>query len=241
MKLRNPQLPDRQQGFALFIGLVFLLMITLVAVTAMRGTSLELSMATNTANHEEAFEGAESGRMAFVRAIRDHVACSFRWPQGIQMAPSVGGGGCIDPTKCTSGGAGSLGAGLQSDADFPWEIRLKLMNINWNLNKRLAVENPQDPSTYVKRYELQFGASNAGTAAVGTYMTDTVFPEGSATAQVQGYEGPGAGSKGGGTRQIEVTSKGDIANARANVAGHYRLLMRDAAPDTCPTNLAYGS
>ncbi|MFO1495244.1 MAG: pilus assembly PilX N-terminal domain-containing protein [Lysobacterales bacterium] len=55
-------------------GLIFLL-ITLVAVTAMRGTSLELNMAANTANHEEAF-GAESGRMAFVRVIRD-VACNF--------------------------------------------------------------------------------------------------------------------------------------------------------------------
>lgn len=241
MKLRNPQLPDRQEGFALFIGLVFLLMITLVAVTAMRGTSLELSMATNTANHEEAFEGAESGRMAFVRVIRDHVACNFRWAQNALKSPSTGGGSaCIDPKACSQQ-VDNNSAGLMNTANYPWELRLTIENPQWNLSKRLSGEVPSNPASYVKRLELKFGTGSIGVASIGTYMTDPVFPEGAATAQVQGYEGPGAGSKGGGTRQIEVTSNGELSNARANVAGHYRLLMRDAAPDTCLSDLAFGA
>jgi len=233
-------LKRRQAGVALFVGLIFLLMITLVAVTAMRGTSLELNMATNTANHEEAFEGAESGRMAFVRVIRDHVACNFRFAQSALKSPSTGGGtACINPSVC--GQAQSGPAGLANTANYPWEIRLTIENPLWNLSKRLPGEIPSNPSSYVKRFELLFGTGQAGVASVGTYLTDPVFPPGAATAQVQGYEGPGAGSKGGGTRQIEVTSGGVMSNARANVAGHYRLLMRDAAPDTCLSDLTFGS
>ena len=51
-----------QQGVALFVGLVFLVMLTLIALVVMKGTLLEIRMATASARHEQAFEAAETMR-----------------------------------------------------------------------------------------------------------------------------------------------------------------------------------
>src|SRR5689334_12466810 len=53
---------NRQRGATLFVGLMFLLILTLVAIIAMRSTTLELKMATNQSQHQSAFQLAESMR-----------------------------------------------------------------------------------------------------------------------------------------------------------------------------------
>ncbi|MGH8212874.1 MAG: PilX N-terminal domain-containing pilus assembly protein, partial [Rhodanobacteraceae bacterium] len=53
---------SRQRGIALFIGLVFLVVLSLVAVIAMQSTFLEMRMATNVARQSEAFQISESAR-----------------------------------------------------------------------------------------------------------------------------------------------------------------------------------
>ncbi|HXS72442.1 MAG TPA: PilX N-terminal domain-containing pilus assembly protein [Rhodanobacteraceae bacterium] len=54
--------PSRQRGIALFVGMVFLVVLSLVAVIAMQSTFLEMRMATNVARHEEAFQMSDSMR-----------------------------------------------------------------------------------------------------------------------------------------------------------------------------------
>ena len=56
--------PAQQRGIALFIGLVFLVVLSLVAVIAMQSTFLEMRMVTNVARHEEAFQASDSLRNA---------------------------------------------------------------------------------------------------------------------------------------------------------------------------------
>lgn len=53
--------PRRQRGAALVIGLLLLLVITLLAVSGMNSSSLELAMAGNTQYHQNAFQAAETG------------------------------------------------------------------------------------------------------------------------------------------------------------------------------------
>lgn len=58
-----------QRGFVLVIGLVVLMVLTVIGVTSMRGTTLQERMAANTQEHQIAFEAAE----AALRAAKDLV------------------------------------------------------------------------------------------------------------------------------------------------------------------------
>lgn len=53
---------SRQSGVALFVGLVFLVVLTLIALVVMKGTLLEMRMTTANARHEQAFEASEGLR-----------------------------------------------------------------------------------------------------------------------------------------------------------------------------------
>lgn len=50
----------RQAGVALITGLIFLVMLTLIAITAMQSTTLEERMAGNARSRDLAFQGAEA-------------------------------------------------------------------------------------------------------------------------------------------------------------------------------------
>lgn len=53
-----------QAGIALITGLIFLVMLTLIAITAMQSTTLEERMAGNARSRNLAFEGAEAAARA---------------------------------------------------------------------------------------------------------------------------------------------------------------------------------
>lgn len=56
-------------GFVLVTAMIFLLVLTLVAVIAVKGSGLELRMSANNALHTEAFEAAEGPRTVIGRLI----------------------------------------------------------------------------------------------------------------------------------------------------------------------------
>ncbi len=51
----------RQQGAALVVGLILLLILTVLAVSGMNTSTLELTMASNVQYHQNAFQAAETG------------------------------------------------------------------------------------------------------------------------------------------------------------------------------------
>lgn len=55
------RLPGRQQGAALIVGLILLLVLTLLGVSNMNMTTIELKMAANTQNQNHCFQVAEAG------------------------------------------------------------------------------------------------------------------------------------------------------------------------------------
>jgi len=61
--------PGRQRGAALVVGLVLLMVLTVLAVSAMRTATLGLTMATNAQARESAFQLAESGIQATLRQV----------------------------------------------------------------------------------------------------------------------------------------------------------------------------
>ena len=60
MKITSPQTPHRQQGAALIVGLVMMVVLTLLAVSSMNTATLELTMASNNQEQENAFQAAET-------------------------------------------------------------------------------------------------------------------------------------------------------------------------------------
>jgi len=64
----------RQQGVALVVGLIFLLITTLIAVTAMSGVVMQERMAGNLRNTSVAFAGAESAARAGELYLRELIS-----------------------------------------------------------------------------------------------------------------------------------------------------------------------
>jgi hypothetical protein len=79
-KARAAGAPRRQRGIALFVGLIFLLLLTVVALVVMRGTVLEMHLTSGTARHEQAFEASEATRAIPEVIINDHVF-NRGWPK----------------------------------------------------------------------------------------------------------------------------------------------------------------
>ena len=86
---RPTQIPSlaRQQGIALVITLVLLLVMTMIAVVAMRATTIDLKMTTNTVLQRRAFQSSEGARTAIRRVIASHMYYGG-WPANL-----VGGSG----------------------------------------------------------------------------------------------------------------------------------------------------
>lgn len=75
MQCRTPISRQRQRGAALVIGLIVLLMLTLLGVSNMNMTSLELKITSNTQNKNHAFQGAAS---AIEQVMQAPVGSAFR-------------------------------------------------------------------------------------------------------------------------------------------------------------------
>lgn len=59
--MKNQNLKIKQNGAALVVGLVLLVVVTVLAVSGMNTATTELAMARNDQNYENAFQAAEAG------------------------------------------------------------------------------------------------------------------------------------------------------------------------------------
>jgi hypothetical protein len=73
MRRQASALPGSQQGLALIVSLVLLLVMTMIAVVAMRSTTLDIKMTANTTQSRRAFESSEGSRDAMTPLLAAHV------------------------------------------------------------------------------------------------------------------------------------------------------------------------
>ncbi|MSQ68552.1 MAG: hypothetical protein EXR83_10210 [Gammaproteobacteria bacterium] len=101
MNSDHPSKPPQQAGVALIMALVLLLVMTMVAVVAMRSTTLDLKMTTNNTQTRRAFQGSDGARDVITPVLASHVfyhgwptsltggtvaaSASFTIPQGITV------------------------------------------------------------------------------------------------------------------------------------------------------------
>lgn len=186
-------------GYALVTALIFLVLLTLVALAAIRGSGLEAKMSANNAARTEAFESSELPRAAVTNLI-DALCYADGWPS------AIGG----DATTFT--GAIPTGLGIVNDSGGKpryW------CNENWGTEfepDKLAKCGTTDslftegcaanfrlnyPSGSVPPASASIGdvVLNADLAVHRLYVTGA---PGAGQAQVYGYAPPGISAAGGG-------------------------------------------
>lgn len=223
--MRNRSLV-RQRGVALFVGLVFLVVLSLVAITAMKGTLIEMRMGTSTARHEQAFETSETLRGVPVSLFDEHVF-ERGWP-------AVLGGTLPDAdfdyqSKFPSTLLTAVADGLQDDCSGnPTLLYAQLQTCG-------TPESLYDPSTWHPDMTLSVCdvAASSCTTEVGGKVSivpdGQVLAEGAGGAQSAGYRGLGVGAAGGGANMyFEIRSVGTVpGNGIATTHSQYRQTIRN--------------
>ncbi|HWP94284.1 MAG TPA: PilX N-terminal domain-containing pilus assembly protein [Gammaproteobacteria bacterium] len=174
------------RGYVLITSLIFLLVLTLVAITATKNTTLELRMSRNFTDRMQTFEISETARL-MVNELIDAHAFNRGWPvsQGGEVPDSVFGYTVPE------------GLDLDPDADGLEDLYLSnatgetLLDVT-TLETDMRYERDVDfPDTSVAPdAELE--------ADIVVFRLGATTTPGSGTAMISGYEGTGKGAAGGG-------------------------------------------
>jgi hypothetical protein len=223
--------PSRQRGIALFVGLIFLVVLSLVAVIAMQSTFLEMRMATNVARHEEAFQMSDSMR-GMMGPFVDYNLLNGGWPVswGGAVPDSDFDWSSVCPTASipvTAGNCPLVNTFETAIKAAPTSLKQITGSIDVN-------EEPYDPSTWVTDLTLtQDNPNGIGkiAAAISLIPDGVVANQGSGTAQAAGYRGLGVSIAAGGfAKFFEVQSVGlspdDGSNGRAVTIAQYRAVTK---------------
>lgn len=225
----------RSRGYVLVTGLIFLVVLTIVAVIAMRSTGLELRMSNNAGLRAKALESSEALRIALTQDLLDAHIYYRGWP------------------SCTGG--------AESDADFGAELTRLLKPVNnkdcdpkvenstggflsiADANNDGSPDNIFDENRYVDYLKDPAVGTDDFKDTDATYenishdmrgqlqvtLVKTVLGAGHGGAMVSGYEGTGTGAAGsGGQMYLETRSVGTTtAGSTQGITGsNYRYVIR---------------
>ncbi|WP_114240125.1 PilX N-terminal domain-containing pilus assembly protein [Dyella sp. C9] len=217
-----------QRGVALFVGLVFLTVLSVVALVAMRGTLMEMHMVNNVAAHERAFEVSESLRAVPVALFDEHTF-NRGWPLAAM-------GGTVPDTnfgtfpRCGSKPVGSNGVSCNVLTATAIRSSDDTGLVNFYDIAFRAEEKPYDPSTWMGNAPdvtitvCNSGAcTSGGSARIWIRPDGTALSDGSGAAQAAGYRGEGnAAASGGGAMYFQILSEGTANASRAVTLSQYR-------------------
>ena len=217
-----------QRGVALFVGLVFLVVLSLVAMVAMRGTLMEMHMVNSVAAHERAFEVSESLRGIPVALFEEHTF-NRGWPMAA-MGGTVADASYGGFPQCGSKPVGSNGVScnvLKATTIRPDDVT-GLVNF-YDIAFKDG-EKPYDPSTWMgSTADVSIDVCSSGNCTSGGQARiwirpdGTALSEGSGAAQAAGYRGEGnSAASGGGAMFFQILSEGRADSARAVTLSQYR-------------------
>lgn len=219
--------PSRQRGIALFVGLIFLVVLSLLAAIAMRGTLMEMRMATNVAKHEQAFETSETLRAVPISVFDEHVF-NRGWPSELGGSlPDDDFGYKLKPDMITA-----FSDGLKDACDGSLDLFYSSLQPACD---GMPAESRYDSSTWHPDVVLAIcdvSSSNCAenvVAKIAIIPDGTVLEEGSGSAQAAGYRGIGGGAAGGGgSIYFEVMSTATVpGNGRAVTMSQFRQAIRN--------------
>ncbi len=89
MKMNRINLPGRQNGAALVVGLILMVVITVLAKSGINTHNTELAMARNDQNYESAFQAAETGLENALAQGRFNTLANVNLVQNVNANDSV--------------------------------------------------------------------------------------------------------------------------------------------------------
>lgn len=221
-----PKNVHHQQGATLFVGMMFLLVLTLVALVSMQGTTLELKMATNQAQRQSAFQLSENMRLmtgaitsqnTLNRGMQNFTGSAQDWAFTSHTVTGEPGGG----TGCNPGT-------LPTDLELYQNETTTSYSTTWhtisgvfrgNIPTGNAADIAGSPDKILSNCTTNVAG---GTAWANVYAIGTRSTPGTGTAQNESGTGIAA-SGGGASRWFEIRSQGQVSNGAAVVtAAEYR-------------------
>jgi Tfp pilus assembly protein PilX len=214
-----------QKGATLFVGLMFLLVLTLVALVTMQGTTLELKMATNQAQRQSAFQLSENMRLmtgaitsqnTLNRGMQNFTGSAQSWTTTSTVTGEPGGG-----TSCTQSALPVALELYQSETTTTYSTTWHTIGgvFKGNVPTGTAADIAGNPDKILSNCTstVPGGAAWANVFAIGTRSTP-------GTGAAQNESGTGIGGAGGGaSKWFEIRSQGQVGNGAAVVtAAEYR-------------------
>lgn len=229
--MSRPYSRQRQRGIALFVGMVFLLILSVVAVMAMRGTLVEMRLGANTARHEEAFEASEALRSVPLALFDEHVF-ERGWPSAM--------GGTVNDSEFTFNTDiaptlySKLATALQKDCSGNTTLFYGPLQPACS-GSTAPKETLYDSTTWRPDVVLAVCDSSSSTCSANMTAQIAVVPDGSVLksgaggAQAAGYRGLGIGAAGGGAAlYFEIRSVAQVpGNGVAITHTQYEQTIRN--------------
>ncbi|CAN5285733.1 hypothetical protein BH24PSE2_BH24PSE2_16800 [soil metagenome] len=88
--MNSLRMMEHQQGAALVVGLILLLVLTVLAISGMSTATFELTMAGNTQYAQNAFQNAETGIEVALQSGNYNTSASQRTPNGCNPSAPAG-------------------------------------------------------------------------------------------------------------------------------------------------------
>lgn len=203
---------ETQRGMVLVIALIMLLVLTIVAVVAMRSTTVDIQMTTNTMLKSRAFQGSESARRVTGVALIGHVV-NEGWPTSV--------GGPVDPTSAYT---------------IPGEIKIRSNADEYipvvesgSVSYMYDADGDGNPSTGDANCASEAKDLRQGDicADIEIELQARTVPAGGSPTIGQGALGTGGGAPAGGAHlYFDVRSTGyGPGNARSETAADYRIVV----------------
>ena len=114
--MKNIALHRKQNGAALVVGLILLVVVTVLAVSGMNTATTELAMARNDQNYENAFQAAENGLEQALSQPQFDPAVGFNMVQPLTSNESVTMTIIFEDSSPVPDKAFSLGSGSKISA-----------------------------------------------------------------------------------------------------------------------------
>ena len=200
----------RQHGVALIVALILLMVLTMVAVIAMRTTTLDLKITTNQTLMMRTFQVSEAARLSIHDVIDGH---TFHrgWPVAVGGDVPASSGFVIPNGILVLDDGGLPELYLNNNAD-PWDLTNAAIDLQLRLDREGdgAFDSPLDMAADL------FISRVASAAAPG-----------SDTRQASGYEGLGAGAAGAGALIFYrfISRAAGAGSSRALTEAHYRYVI----------------
>lgn len=205
-----------QQGAVLFVGLMLLLIMTIVAVTAMRSTNLEVRMAHNDNQKMKAFASSDGPRPLSGDVLDDHI-----FDRGWNEVASPGG------LKVISDGS------VFVDMDDPdgTGTYCSYASSTWSCEPDNLYDTPPAVLTYtalLKKHMVYSFVSGEGGTKLTLNKVAVKLAAGTSAAMVSGYEGTGKAAAASGAHMFyDIRSAGLLTEAKTTTGTDYRIVIRN--------------